>query len=103
MRILIALILPLLISHQGYGQDLSQQIIQNAMRRWQDTGTLIYLRAELSYSWAKEALIKGKLYGGDEETRMNKMVLTKADKKLVLQKLHSRRSTQWADSLFENS
>lgn len=103
MRTLTAIFLFILASHQSYGQDKSNQIIQDAMRRWQDTGTLIYLRSELSYSEAQNVIMKGKLTGGDQETKMNKLVLTKADKDIVLEKLRSRRRAQWKDSLFENS
>jgi hypothetical protein len=103
MRTLTAIILFILASHQSPGQDISNQITYDAMRRWQDTGTLIYLRSELSFSEAQKVIITGKLSGGDQETKMNKLFLTKADNEIVLQKLKSRHRAQWKDSLFENS
>lgn len=103
MSTLITVILLTLLSHQSSAQNRSNQIIHDAMRRWQDTGTLIYLRSELSYSEAQNVILKGKLSGGDQETKTNKLFLTKADKDIVIEKLRSRRLAQWRDSLFENS
>lgn len=103
MRAFIAIFFSVLFIYDCSAQDKKFHIVQNAMRRWQDTGLLIYLRTELAYSFAQETLMKGVLSGRDEETKKNKLILTQADKKIILEKLRSRRGAQWPDSLFDNS
>ena len=103
MRTFIAIIFSFVFISDCSAQDESLSIVHNAMRRWQDKGKLIYLREELSFSNCQEVLMKGKLYGGDQETKMNKLFLTKADKQFVREKLDRARSARWKDNLFENS
>jgi len=100
--ILIALFIP--IGFACEAQDASQQIINDALHRLQDTGTLIYVVDK--YGWyddAKEVLLKGKLSGGDEETQQNKLVLTADDKKLLKKQFNNPSSGYWVNDLVTNS
>ena len=103
MRASITIIIFLLFSLNCFAQDAGLFIIHDAMKRWQDTGKLIYLIEELSYGDFQDVLMKGKLYGGDSETRKNRLFLTKADRSIIQEKLDRARSARWKDSLFNNS
>ena len=61
MRASITIIIFLLFSLNCFAQDAGLFIIHDAMKRWQDTGKLIYLIEELSYGDFQDVLMKGKL------------------------------------------
>jgi hypothetical protein len=100
--ILIAILVSIELS--CVAQDESQQIINDALHKLQDSGAVVYVTDK--YGWydnAKDVLLKGKLSGGDQETRQNRLVLTADDKKIVKEQLSNPRSGHWIKDLVTNS
>jgi hypothetical protein len=103
MKILL-LILISLLGTVSYPQDLPFSIIENTIRRWQDTGMIIYVRNELPFSKdAKTILLTQRLRGTDTEPNNNVFRLNRNDKKLIRKQIESQKVGIWPDSLFANS
>jgi hypothetical protein len=106
MKFLLAIILPLLLCQNLYGQSDTdfKKVIEDCIRRKQDTGKVVYIdTASLIDPVIKLVLKRKKIRGMINDSARSNIFLTRPERKFIVQKSLSKEKAVWRDSLFNQA